>query len=300
MSDAIFTTHRVEIPVKKLNEPIYLLPFGDVHRFAPMCDEERWHEFLDWAKNKSKQGQCYFLGMGDYDDLASTSERFIIKNPHLHESTAESLDDYARDRVRRMADEMSFMKGKLIGLVEGNHHWKFENATTSTQYMCEQLGCKYLGGNSFIRLSFRLAYTKTNKRASLDMFVHHGRGSARLHGSSLNTVQQMEQTANADIYLMGHDHKKGVSTMNKLELKEGKGSIALHKKKILLGRTGSFLKAYTEGKASYVVKAGLGPADLGTIKIELTPKFKGYKNPKYDNNKRERKDHFYVDLHASI
>ena len=71
----IFTIHEFEIPISSFNEPIYLIPFGDVHRSAPLCHTEKWLEFLDWAKNKKR---CYFLGMGDYDDLASASERMNL------------------------------------------------------------------------------------------------------------------------------------------------------------------------------------------------------------------------------
>ena len=38
-----------------------------------------------------------------------------------------------------------------------------------------------------------------------------------------------------------------------------------------LGRTGSFLKAYESGKASYNVDAGRSPCALGWIEFEITP-----------------------------
>ena len=109
-------------------------------------------------------------------------------------------------------------------------------------------------------------------------------------GGSLNAVEKMAQIAEADIYLMAHDHRKSAATKSRLTLGEGGGRIQLSRRKILLARTGSFLKGYEPEKPSYIAEAGYSPTDLGVVKIELTPR-------------RERKngvDNFYIDLHCSI
>lgn len=265
ISDSIFTIHRFEIPVKELNKPIYLIPFGDIHRFAPLCDVEKWLEFVEWAKNKKN---AYFVGMGDYDDLASTTERKALLTACLHESTQSTLDEIFKNRADKLCQELSFMNGKLIGLIEGNHHGVLQSGITSTQYMCEKLNTKYLGVSSFIRLSFKYGY----KRTSIDIWGHHGRGASRLIGGSLNSVEQMLGIGEAQIYLMGHDHQKNAAFKTKLGLTYGPSGLKLSQHKILLARTGSFLKGYVPDKPSYIARAALNPTDLGTLKIELTPK----------------------------
>jgi len=279
ISDSIFTIHRFVIPVRSLNVPLYLIPFGDIHRYAPLCDVDAWLEFLDWAKQKI---HAYFLGMGDYDDLASYSERKALMHACLHESTQITLDQIYAERTRQLVREINFMRGRLIGLVEGNHHGILQSGMTTTQMMCELLKCKYLGVSSFIRLVF----IHGKKSATLDIWCHHGRGAARLAGGSINTVEQMASIADADIYLMGHDHKKGAVPLSKLYLQ----GTRLRQKKILLGRTGSFLRGYVPDQPSYVAKAQLKPCDLGVIKIELTPK----------RNKKNGEDDYYVDIHCSV
>ena len=294
MSESLFTTHRYEIPFSKYNEPIYLIPVGDIHRHAPLCDVARWLEFLRWAKSKPR---AYFLGMGDYDDMASESERRTLYHHTLHESTAKTIENMQRRFVSAMAHEMSFMKGRVIGLLEGNHYAKFPNGTTSTQLMCTALDTTYLGYSSFIRLVF-VDQSKGKRRAAIDIWAHHGQGGGgKLLGGSVNSVQHMAEIAEADIYLSGHDHKKWAALKSKLTLTDGgRGVIRLKHKKILLGRTGSFLKGYEPGEESYVARAGMSPTDLGVIKIELTPKriqtSTGKGNP--------REDRFHVDIHASI
>lgn len=281
ISDSIFTIHKFTIPVHKVGEPIYIIPFGDIHRFAPLCDVPKWLEFLDWAKRKKN---AYFLGMGDYDDLASFTERKALLHATLHESTQMSLDELYTLRVNNLLKEIMFMKGKIIGLIEGNHHSILQSGMTSTQMMCDKLKCKYLGVSSFIRLLF--PSSSSGRNYAIDIFAHHGRGASRLTGGSLNTVEQMAAIADADIYLMGHDHRKSVAIKTKLTL----GSIKLQQKKVLLGRTGSFLRGYVEDQPSYVARAAMIPTDMGVIKIELTPR----------RSCKDHQDDYYVDIHASL
>jgi hypothetical protein len=281
--DQIFTIHNVIIPVKKPGETIYLIPFGDIHRFAPLCDEDKWLEFLAWAKTKEN---CYFLGMGDYDEMLSYSERKSLLTAFFHDSTEETIDGIFRKNTNKLIDELLFMRGRLIGLVEGNHYGVLQSGISTTQVMCDKLKCKYLGVSSFIRLSFKYG----SKSCALDIWAHHGKGAARLVGGSLNSVQQMMDAAEADIYLMGHDHKKAIGTKTKLTLSSGGNNFGLSHKKILFGRTGSFLRGYVPEHASYVAKGAMSPTDMGVLKIELTPK----------RSQKGVNDIFYVDIHCSV
>ena len=292
ITSEIFTIHNYQIPFRHFEEPIYLNPFGDIHRSSPLCHEEKWKEYLDWARGKQRS---YFVGMGDYDDLLSASERRILENSDLHESTQETLENFYRSKTELLAKELGFMRGRLIGMLEGNHFVRFEDGTTSTQYLCQLLRCKYLGVSAFVRLEFRQK-TKHALRLSLDLWLHHGMGAARLIGGSLNRVEQMAEQAEADIYLMGHDHKKSVGTLNRLVLNGGNGSLRLTHRKCIIGRTGSFLRGYVPGTRSYVATRNLRPTDLGVIKIEATPRRSTV--GKKDNGARE--DKVWIDLHASI
>lgn len=268
----------------------YLLPFGDVHYKNPQHHAELWSEWLEWAKNKPRS---MFIGMGDYLEWFSDSERRGIESINLHRSSKMTMDDFAKEICDSFFESISFMKGKVLGMLEGNHFYQFQNGMTSTQYLCQKLSCKYLGATGFIRIKFD--YENGNKGSKVDVFVHHGKGAARLVGSSLNTVQQMAECAEADIYLMGHDHKKSVGMSSRLKLTDGRTGLHLKDKKVLYARTGSFLKGYDPEKPSYVAKALLNPTDLGTVKIELTPK-----NKRIVVDGVEVSDQTYIDIHASI
>lgn len=293
MNEDIFTVQTYTQSFDNLVDTHYLLPFGDVHVGNPNCHTELWQDWCDWAEKKKR---AMFIGMGDYQEWFSDSERNGMNSVRLHQSSKKTLDDFAKDSVQKLYKQIKFMKNKLIGLMEGNHHYLFENGMTSTQYLCQLLGCKYLGATALTRITF--SYSKSVKNpwtASVDVFSHHGKGASRLVGGSLNTVQQMAECSEANIYLMGHDHKKSIGMSSKLGLTGGSGGVRLREKKILYGRTGSFLKGYEPEVGSYVSKALLNPSDLGTIKIELTPKQKRKFRDGVNTHSQ-----LIIDIHGSI
>ena len=284
----IFTLSKYEIPFKKYGDTVLLRPFGDIHRFAPLHHKQKWQE---WLETCSKEPNAYFLGMGDYFDLGSTSERAILNNRNIHDSTKQTLDDLYRDNVNKMAKEMSFMKGRLIGLIEGNHYAELVSGITTTQLLCEKLDCKYLGVSAFIRILLN----KVNSQAhAIDVWAHHGLGGGRTAGASINKIENMIKAANADIYLMAHDHKKHIAMQSRLRLNEGGGNLALENRKIIMARTGSFLCGYVDGEASYIADGAYSPVDLGTVTIRMTPT----RTTKTENGKRIDKRR--VEMRASL
>mgnify|MGYP005841699449 CR=1 FL=1 len=254
-----FHTHYYIIDVQTSGQQFWIIPFGDVHKFAPLHAGDQWARFLSDSANLEG---AHFLRMGDYMDLASSSERSMLKDGRFHDSTIQTLEELYMSNTRRLCSDLEFMRGRLIGFVEGNHYGEFKDGTTTTQQMCRLLDCKYLGASAFIRISFRY---KTQAR-SLDIWAHHGKGASRLVGGSLNTVQQMGEQAEADLYCMGHDHKKSVGMVSKLKL-SGASNLKVVSRRQLYVRTGSFLRGYVDGKQSYVADMGLNPTDLGVVQI---------------------------------
>lgn len=290
MNPDVFTISTFQVPYKGVNDTHYLLPFGDVHFKSTQHHEQLWGEWCEWA---SKKPRAMFIGMGDFIECFSDSERRGLNSINLHESSNKIMDDFAKDICDEFFKNIKFMSGKLLGLLEGNHFYQFQNGMTSTQYLCQKLDCKYLGASAFVRIRFER--TIGGDRMKTDVFAHHGKGSARLVGGSLNSVQQMAECAEADIYLMGHDHKKSVGMSSRLCLTDGRTGIHLKEKTLLYARTGSFLKGYDPDKPSYVAKMLLNPTNLGTVKIELTPKTK-----KIERDGKFFSEKNYVDIHASL
>jgi hypothetical protein len=262
-----FTIHRVEVEAK-FGEPIRLIPFGDIHRDSDMHAHRHWQEFLAYAK---KQKNALFLGLGDYTDGVSTSERIVLNDPGLHDTTKRTLDDVYKGVARTLANELGFMRGRCLGLLGGNHYFAFPDGQTTDHLLAHHLGCRFLGVSSLLRVAFR--FGKGNHHAHLDIFAHHGKGGGGLPGSQFNTIEKMSATAEADIYLMGHTHAKGCipsSPRLRLHNTSQKPYVHLNERTPWLGRTGSFLKSYEPDRVSYNVDAGRSACALGWIEFEIT------------------------------
>lgn len=264
----LFTTHRVEVEAK-IGQPFKLIPFGDVHRDSNQHSGDHWQEFLDYAR---RQKNALFLGMGDYTDGVSTSERIILHDERLHDTTRSNLENVYKGVAKTLHNELKFMRGRLLGMIGGNHYFDFGNGDTTDHVLAAALGTKFLGVCSFIRLS--LSFPTNGARVSLDIFAHHGKGGGTLPGSTFNSIEKMLNTADADIYLMGHDHKKGcIPSAPRLRLTAAAktGELCVKERTPWLGRTGSFLKAYEPGTISYNVDAARAACALGWIEFEITP-----------------------------
>lgn len=262
----VFTLHEYRVTLETIKEPLRIVFFGDVHRDSPEHADGAWQEFLEYAQRLPKQSTV-FLGMGDYLDCASTSERIALTRAEFHESTKQHIEDSATSNVGRLARELGFMKGRLIGLINGNHFYDYPNGINSDQRLCEKLGCKYLGVSAFIRLNILFS----GRYLTFDIWAHHGAGGARLPGGSINRVDQMRDHAEADAYVMGHDHKRGVFPANpRLSLERTRNKeLRLKQRQSWLIRSGSFLKSYEDGHRSYNVDAARGPSSLGHVELEL-------------------------------
>lgn len=258
--------HSHTIPVR-VGKPIRIIFWGDVHRDAPSHALEKWQEDLKYFRSLK---DAYFFGMGDYLDSTSTSERECLGNisTKMHETFRNDIQALQLAKVEMMAKELTFMKGRIIGMINGNHFFQFQSGINSDQKLCELLSAPYLGVCSFVRLTFEYC----GRRVTRDIFAHHGQGAARLIGGSLNRVAQMFEGAECDIVAMGHDHKRAAvpGTPRLFLYNVGEGELRLRTRQTMVIRSGSYLKSYEPGKVNYNVDSQRPTCDLGHVELIAT------------------------------
>lgn len=282
-TDGVFSTKLFRLPNWKAGKTVKVIPFGDIHHDSPAHCAETFEQFCDYAR---RQRDVLFLGMGDYFDGYSTSERAIIYNGALHESSRRREEMDARRRIAKLAKQLDFMRGKLIGLLGGNHFSCFPDGTTSDQILAGMLGTSYLGACCGLRMVF--CKPGRDVGAAVDIFAHHGRGGGVTAGGRLNAVEKLTNVCDADIYLMGDNHARGALPLgDRLFLTVGNGNLVVKHKTRWIGRTGSFLRGYVENEPSYVVDGAMPPANLGWIEFELTPRYDKQSNFKVEINARQ-------------
>lgn len=267
-TSGLFTVHGYTIPVK-YNRPFRLVFFGDVHRDAPNHADGKWQEFLRYAKTLK---DAWFFGMGDYLDSTSTSERECLGSisPKMHETFRNDIQALQLAKCELFAKETAFMRGRIVGMLNGNHFFQFPSGINSDQKICELLNAKYLGVCAFVRLTFEFG----GRHHSRDIFAHHGQGAARLIGGSLNRVAQMAEGAEADIYAMGHDHKRGaVPAQPRLFLaNSSRSGLTVEQREPIVLRSGSYLASFRNGEVNYNVDACRSPSSLGHVEILVNVK----------------------------
>jgi hypothetical protein len=208
--------------------------------------------------------------MGDYFDFASCTQRSIMNG--LREATSKQIDNAIRDQVERLYSFLEPTHGKWLGLLEGNHRWTFQDATTADQYLCSLLGCDFLGTSSAIRVRPSMA-PKRHPEADTVIFCHHGVGSSRKLGGHLNRVEDLLEWFDADIYLMGHSHAKIFAPMDYQSITPD--GVHTHRTK-LVARTGSWYKGYAshgplplteaaqKSRGNYVEEKAYPPSAMGS------------------------------------
>jgi hypothetical protein len=227
-----------------------------------------------------------------HTDLASTKERDVFAD--LHDSSTEDLDSIMLDRCRELAGEIAFMRGKLLGMIEGNHYWLFSTGKhtgkTSTRVLCELLDCPYLGSLCYLDLSL---HNKTSG-ITVGIVATHGKSGGKLMGTPINQVDDLSRIfPSADIYLMGHDHSRGGLPRSSLYVSSKHGKCHLHQRRQWFARTGSFLKGYEQGVQSYIVDRLLRPSDLGIVRFTIEVA----RHREYHASGKDKAATFTADIH---
>lgn len=288
-TSGLFRVHATTIKVKT-GQPFKLILFGDIHRDSPNHAKDAWQNFLRYGKSLK---HAYFLGLGDYLDSTSTSERDCLGklDSQWHETLANDLQALQLAKIELLAKEMGFMRDRLLGLMNGNHYFNFQDGTNSDQKLCTALGAVYLGVSCFLRLTM----DEYGRTSTLDIWAHHGLGAGRLLGGSINRVDQMREHAEADIYVMGHDHKRmAVPATPRLYLSNhSKAGLRVRQRQQWLVRSGSFLASYRDWETNYNVDAGRGPCSLGHVELIITP----FHNPElHENQEKKRWNYAFNDF----
>lgn len=265
-----FTTK--SLPWKELR----LMPIGDIQYTGlpdDPCDLDRLVRHLEWGV----KNDVVFVGMGDYSDFASPSNRQRIKAAALYDAATAVIEDAAERGLNKLKEAMAPTQGRWLGLLEGHHFYEFEDGTTTDQQLARFLGAPFLGSCAMLRLVFR---RETNGKRGMPCIIwaHHGVGGGQTVAAPLNLLQKVATHFEADIYLMGHQHKAVSALLDRLYITTHGKPILYDRTKALVA-TGSFLKGYMQGskkggrpQGTYVERRMLMPVALGGPLISITPR----------------------------
>ena len=252
------------------NETVTLMPIGDAQVGVEAADLKRLKSHMEWGFHTK---HALFLGMGDYVDMASPSNRRTLKAAGLYDTVTAALQVKAQEDIKTFLQHTLYSKGAWLGLLQGHHYMDMADGTTSDMKIAEALRAPFLGDAAIVRIIFDKHKDVDGLPLKADIWCHHGRGGGVGAAAPISLLEKTARGFDADIYLMGHQHKKVATPID--EMFWSRDGRMLHRTK-LLACTGSFLKGYlansmSEGRAggTYVEKGMMTPVSLGGIVIEL-------------------------------
>jgi hypothetical protein len=250
-------------------QKMLLVPIGDIHFGASDWPEHKFKNNIQWALDRG----AYFVGMGDYFDLASETQRKQFGG--MRDSVREQIDEMLLEKADNLAYILEPTKGRWLGMIEGNHRWDTMHGTSIDQRLCKQLNCDFLGTSGLIHL-------KTGKEDHFEsdcrVYVHHGVGAPRSMGASLNRLIDLLVFIDADICLMGHSHDIHPKKIDRQSMTPD--GIHYHQSK-LIARTGSWMLGYVshapldldapaiESRGNYPEQGAMAPTALGFLTIGI-------------------------------
>ena len=261
-----------------------VIPLGDIQLDPPRKGQprrahlRRLTETIEWGVANG----AYFIGMGDYVDVMSPSNRAVIRSARLYDTVRDTLDQQAEETQEELHELLAATRGRWLGLVEGHHFYPYDDGDTTDTRLAAYLGCPFLGTSATIVARQEVEGHRRQPVFKFD--VWHGEGSGQTAAAPLNRLERRVGEREADVYLMGHYHRRAAVPKPRLDTiggERGGTPEVVHRDRWLVS-TGSFMRAYLQGsrgegraQGSYVEKAGLPPAGLGAMAVFIRPRIQG-------------------------
>jgi len=240
---------------------------------------------LTVLKENVKRGMdcgAWFVGMGDFTDTFSPSNRARLAAAGLYDTATDTIDAKNLDLILELYNvALKPTKGRWLGLLAGHHWHQFKYGDTTDMRLASLLDAPFVGDCVAIRLKFQLG---GSKQLSALIWAHHGVGNGQ---TGYYPLARLEKVAagweGVDVFAMGHTTKQAVEATNKLRTRWGhdatEGQFDLVSRKVVLVGSGGYSKAYVENaiqgqvpSGGYAEKRMLNPSVMGSPVVWFWPK----------------------------
>lgn len=213
--------------------------------------------------------KCLVVFCGDTIDAdrPSLRDRKSVMYADRMGALEEEDLDHQRGLREGLIKDLKRIKGKIIGMLDGDHFRQYANNTTSTWYIANQLGIPktYLGQRmGWVRLNFNREKA-TGSSCNFDILVRHGVGGTGAFGNDVNTLIRQSNGFIADLHLGGHTHKSWFIKVPHLYL----GKYEIKEKLVAYARAGSLLRGFMFGHTTYAEIAEYNPLSIGCPEIKV-------------------------------
>lgn len=222
--------------------------------------------WLKLINRVEKDPRCFVVIVGDLIDAdrPTTRERRMLMGLGRPEVLEEDDLNHMDELDHHLIPDLSRIKDKIIGAVDGDHFRIYANGKTSTQYVMEKLGKKsaYLGERmGWVRLLFQ----KRQNVLAFDIFVRHGKGAATTFGTDMNALVRQSVGFDAQLYVGGHTHRQWFVKVPYIYC----GRYDIKQRFQGYARAGSLLRGFLYGESTYAETCEYNPLSIGWPEIYL-------------------------------
>ncbi len=265
-------------------KPLHIIPVGDVQWAGKdhySVADGALIDHINKGKEYEARGEIVrYLGMGDYIDFLSPSNRTRLDAAALYDNALDILDKtalYLNDELFDVALKPTV--GKWVGLVEGHHFKNLSTGATSDMMLCEKLRARFLGTAALVKFNFKWD-SSAGTGVPFTIWAHHGLGNGQSGYYPLTRLEKVSaQWEGINVFLIGHTCKQAIELQNQIAPSWPKGKLKLVHRKVYLVGTGGFSRSYVEGakqgrvpRGHYSEKGMMAPVPLGSPIIHVVPR----------------------------
>ncbi len=259
--------------IKDLPNGVFtLIPLGDIQYDG--SEESSSLKLLRETIARGTEAGAYYIGMGDYTDFLSPSNREKLKNSGLYDTAHDVIERTGDKLIEEVAEILAPTRGRWLGLLEGHHFQEFAAGDTSDMRLARLLGTVHLGTSAYINLTFH----RGNGAVDCVIWAQHGIGNGVSPAAPVTKLDNVMKAFEADIYLLGHMTKLAHTPTNRIYPSwRGKKPKLHHQTKHLVG-CGGFSRGIQVGRRSgqvprgtYVEQGMMRPTALGAPTIRIRP-----------------------------
>lgn len=218
-----------------------------------------------------------YLGMGDYIDFMSPSNRDSLKKAKVYQQSREYIDEAARglsEEFVALVKEQT--QGKWLGMLSGHHFYEYSDGTTTDQYIARELDAPFLGrcGHITVKLT---GHGKVY--GGINIWAHHGEG-ARKYPAGKIVDNVAPHWPEVDLFFMGHMHESDAARIARFTV-DSQGDLVTRNSLAVV--TGAWLEPSVAGQSTYIEDKMLRPRATGAPVVLVEP---------YQDEKKRRRRRF--------
>ena len=187
----------IEVKLPEYFDEVEVYALSDLHVGCQEFNETMFHNFVRHILEKPNR---YIITNGDLMNNALKSSISNVYNETMSPS----------QQKRWLKDHLNPIKDRIMVMVGGNHEERSskESDVDLTMDIAEYLGVPYSKNEAYLQIQLGKNTKGNRKPLCYGVYAVHGCGGGGRPGSALNRIENLSMNIFANVYIMGHVHKK--------------------------------------------------------------------------------------------